>query len=116
MPLIQLKLGPEKMKLGREKHVLRQVALQVAAAMDWPVERLTVTGEEIPEEDWFHEGGRQPLAMVYWLEGKSLEERQKVMRSVATAMGTVLDIDTQQVNVMVLELKKGSLMTGGRFL
>ncbi len=116
MPLIQLKLAPEMIKINVAEEVLKPVAFQVAAAMDWPVERLTVSGEIIKNEHWFHEGDRQPLALIYWLEGKPLEERQKMMGSVAFALAKILGIGTQQVNVMVIELKQGSLLTEGRFL
>jgi len=116
MPLIQLKLGPEMEKLARKNHLLQQVAFRVAETMEWSVERLTVTSEVMGEEDWFHQGGRQPLAMIYWLEGKSPEERRKMMQAVACAMATALQVDFRKINVMVMELKQGALLTEGKFL
>lgn len=116
MPLIQLKLGPEMMKRNLSEEVLQPVAVQVAKAMEWPLERLTVTGEVIQNQHWFNKDGRQPLAQIYWLEGKSQDECQKMMQTLAYAVATVLKMDTNEVNVMAIELKQGSLWTKGRFL
>lgn len=54
-----------------------------------------------------------PIVHIELLEGRSEEKKKRMLREVTTAMVRALEIDEDEVDIIVHEIKKKDWSTGG---
>lgn len=54
-----------------------------------------------------------PMIRIEMLEGRSEDKKNKMLREVTEAMARALEIDEEEVDIIVYEIKKKDWSTGG---